>query len=73
MAHGILGLNYVTATELNQGKSSSCLKAVHENNTDLLVIKQSTPYVVIVSFDRYNQLLEAYKNIGGMNVGRTKK
>ena len=32
---------YVKATELNRGKASACLKNVHENNCDTVVVKNS--------------------------------
>lgn len=71
MTQGLYGLNYITATELNQGKSSSCVKRVHDTDCDTIVIKQSNPYAVIVSYERYIQLIKAYEKVGGMNNGRT--
>lgn len=60
-------MNYITATELNRGKSSSSIKKVHDDDCDLLIIKQSTPYAVIVSYDRYTKLMYAYEKMGREN------
>ena len=63
----MVDLNYITATELNRGKSSKSLKDVHENNKDLLVIKQSTPYAVIISYERYQKLIKGEVDYGRQN------
>lgn len=47
----------VSATDLNRGKASSYLKVVHEQNKNLIVIKHSEPYAVILSIQKYNELL----------------
>lgn len=58
MEKKILGIPYAKATELNRGKASAYLKEVHDNNEDLLVMKNNEPYVVIVSMERYEKLIE---------------
>lgn len=53
------GMSYVKATDLNRGKASSCLKQVHDENCDMMVLKNSEPYVMIISVERYQELMEA--------------
>lgn len=53
------GMSYVKATDLNRGKASSCLKQVHDENCDMMVLKNSEPYAMIISVERYQELMEA--------------
>ena len=53
----IIDMEYVKATELNRGKASACLKNVHDNNCDTVVVKNSEPYAVIISVEKYQSLL----------------
>ena len=53
----ISGKSYIKATDLNRGKASSCMKKVHDDNCDTIVLKNSEPYVVIISIERYEELL----------------
>lgn len=53
------GMLYVKATDLNRGKASSCLKQVHDENCDMMVLKNSEPYAMIISVERYLELMEA--------------
>ena len=50
------GMPFVKATELNRGKASSYIKKVHEDNCDTLVLKNSEPYAVIISVERYEAI-----------------
>lgn len=50
-------LAYVKATELNRGKASACLKNVHDNDCDTVVVKNSEPYAVIISVEKYKSLI----------------
>lgn len=52
------GMPFVKATELNRGKASSYIKKVHEDNCDTLVLKNSEPYAVIISVERYEEMKE---------------
>ena len=52
------GMAYVKATDLNRGKASSCLKQVHDENCDMMVLKNSEPYAMIISVKRYQELVE---------------
>ncbi len=45
-----------SATELNRGKASSLIKKVHDTNENLLIIKNSKPYAVVISYDKYNEI-----------------
>jgi len=53
----ISGLSYVKATDLNRGKASSCIKKVHDDNCDTIILKNSEPYAVIISVERYEEML----------------
>ena len=53
----ISGLSYVKATDLNRGKASSCIKKVHDDNCDTIILKNSEPYAVIISVKRYEEML----------------
>lgn len=53
------------ATDFCRGKSSSLIKKVHAENKDLVVIKNSKPYAVIISIERYQKLLEHFQEKGG--------
>ena len=53
------GLSYVKATDLNRGKASLCLRHVHDENCDMMVLKNSEPYAMIISVERYQELMEA--------------
>lgn len=53
------GMSYVKATDLNRGKASSCLKQVHDDNCDMMVLKNSEPYAMIISIEKYQELMEA--------------
>ena len=53
----IIDLAYVKATELNRGKASACLKNVHDNDCDTVVVKNSEPYAVIISVEKYQSLI----------------
>ena len=50
-------MTYVKATDLNRGKASACIKSVHDTNCDAVVLKNSEPYAVIISIEKYNQLI----------------
>ena len=52
------GMSYVKATDLNRGKASSCLKQVHDKKCDIMVLKNSEPYAMIISVERYQELME---------------
>lgn len=52
-------MSYVKATDLNRGKASSYLKQVHDENCDMMVLKNSEPYAMIISVERYQELMEA--------------
>ena len=52
------GMPFVKETELNRGKASSYIKKVHEDNCDTLVLKNSEPYAVIISVQRYEEMKE---------------
>lgn len=52
------GMSYVKATDLNRGKASSCLKQVHDEKRDIMVLKNSEPYAMIISIDKYQELME---------------
>lgn len=51
------GKTFVKATDLNRGKASSCIKTVHDTNCDAVILKNSEPYAVIISIEKYNQLI----------------
>ena len=51
-------MSYVKATDLNRGKASAYLKQVHDNNCDMMVLKNSEPYAMIISIERYQELME---------------
>lgn len=53
----MIDLAYVKATELNRGKASAYLKNVHDNNCDTVVVKNSEPYAVIISVEKYHDLI----------------
>ena len=55
----INSVNYVKATDLNRGKASSCIKNVHDNNCDTVILKNSEPYAVIISMEKYNEMISA--------------
>lgn len=55
----ISGLSYVKATDLNRGKASSCIKKVHDDNCDTIILKNSEPYAVIISVKRYEEMLKS--------------
>jgi len=58
------GMAYVKATDLNRGKASSCLKQVHDENCDMMVLKNSEPYAMIISVKRYQELVEVNNKRG---------
>lgn len=49
-------ITFAKAAELSQGKSSQYLRQAHDNNADILVLKHSTPYAVLISYKRYLEL-----------------
>ena len=57
------GINYIKATDLSRGKAANCLKKVHESNEDTIVLKNSEPYVSIISIERYELLIEAMERL----------
>lgn len=57
------GILYVRATDLNRGKASSCIKNVHDNNSDTVIIKNSTPYAVIISVEKYQKLIDDHERL----------
>lgn len=67
---------YVKATDLNRGKASACLKQVHDENRVMMVLKNSEPYAIIISIDKYRELLESHgkkisiynKNVESSNI-----
>lgn len=48
---------FAKAAELSQGKAARYLRQAHETNADILVVKHSTPYVVLISYRRYLELI----------------
>lgn len=46
------------ATDFCRGKSSSLFKEVYESEIPLIVIKNSKPYTVIISYDQYLKVKE---------------
>lgn len=56
-------ISYIKATDLSRGKAAKCLKKVHDTNSDTLVLKNSEPYTVIISIERYNYFIEALKRL----------
>ena len=61
------GLQYVKATELNRGKASSYIKNVHDNDFDTVVIKNSEPYAVIISVEKYQRFLDDQERLKRYN------
>lgn len=46
-------------TDLSRGKAASLLKKVHEEDNNLLIIKNSKPYAVVLSYKKYVDLIES--------------
>ena len=44
------------ATDLCRGKAPSLLREMHETGKDLIVIKNSKPYAVVLSYQKYIEL-----------------
>jgi len=42
----------------NRGQSAKVFKEAHDNDIAICVIKNSEPYVAILSYDSYRELLE---------------
>lgn len=63
MSSDISDIIYVKATALNRGKASACLKNVHDNDLDTVVVKNSEPYAVIISVEKYHNLLNDQKRL----------
>ena len=63
----ISDIAYVKATELNRGKASACLKNVHENNCDTVVVKNSEPYAVIISVEKYQSLISNQEKLSRLS------
>lgn len=49
-------VTFAKAAELSQGKAAQYLRQAHECNADILIVKHSTPYVVLMSYERYLEL-----------------
>ena len=60
-------IQYVKATELNRGKASSYIKTAHDNNVDMVIIKNSEPYAVILSIENYHKLKENQERLERLN------
>ncbi len=54
-------MSYVKATDLNRGKASSCIKKVHDSNCDVMILKNSEPYAVIISVEKYEELTRLHE------------
>lgn len=50
------GMAYATATELSRGKAASYLKKVHDMDMDLVIVKNSEPYAVLMSVEKYEKM-----------------
>ncbi len=51
-----IDVTFAKAAELSQGKAALYLRQAHENNADILVVRHSTPYAVLISYRRYLEL-----------------
>lgn len=52
------------ATALSRGKSSALIKKVCDTNENLLIIKNSEPYAVVLSYKKYIDLIKSNQNGG---------
>lgn len=59
-------IKYVKATDLNRGKASAYIKEVHDSNCDVMILKNSEPYAVIISIDKYEKFQESIQRLEGM-------
>lgn len=48
--------NIATVTEL-RSSTSEVVDTANKSGEGLLIVKNNTPYAVLVSFDRYNEML----------------
>ncbi len=66
--NAIDGITYVKATDLNRGKASSCIKNVHDNNCDAIVLKNSEPYAAIISIEKYDEFKRAINELNRLRA-----